>query len=662
MSRGFPRFGILLYLAGSMALAIIPAVTLPGIAHAAATLGSGSSRPADPSWAADPSPAPLASLLLESADLPVGFRPYAPLTGRLDAKRARALGMDLSRSGLLGHTWIHDWWSASTQTEVRDLVADAGTRETAEGAAASFDSTALQQGMARAPLPGTHFVGFRETIRRGHIDYLMLTLSIARGPYLFALTVLTPVQSSSSGYLLMSRLASAQSHKVPNDTPDTEASDSEIRAQIAGGLIGGLIVIPLIYLCILSVIAYLQNPLRGTRRRGRPQRARRQMAGPEVKDVSKRARNNRRMAQIRLAVQCLGGLIAGISVSLGLFLVPAGWYIFLLVGSIIIWAAGRYIQPGGSGRGKHRMALSGHRKFRVAVLLSAASAMIILGYGILVNYAVISAGPEGTATAAFSQLPNLGLIGLLLVSAGAICHRYARRLGSVEAHRLMLEDSRQAVLYLRSFGDDGLKLWTATLGRHSFIERFTPSRFDAFEEVLARHLSFAGPVVAVNAPGTSLPPLGAARETIDSADWQSTIATWMDESALIVFVVPPEHVTPGLLWELETVTTHGQWAKTLIVVPPVQPENLDRRWTAFFDAAGKLWPFTLRPPVHDPPPLLLAFRDNAWTVITARRRNEWAYGAALHQAWTQFKTGQGPHAEGRPSGLAGDHRAAFPII
>ncbi len=119
---------------------------------------------------------------------------------------------------------------------------------------------------------------------------------------------------------------------------------------------------------------------------------------------------------------------------------------------------------------------------------------------------------------------DLGTAGLVLVALGAIIFRSARRLGSVDARRLMLRDPRPPVLYLRSFGDDRLKLWTATFGRPSLIERFTLRRFDTFEEVLVRYLSRHGPVIAVNPPGTRLAPLGAARETIDSADWQSAVA------------------------------------------------------------------------------------------------------------------------------------------
>jgi hypothetical protein len=61
----------------------------------------------------------------------------------------------------------------------------------------------------------------------------------------------------------------------------------------------------------------------------------------------------------------------------------------------------------------------------------------------------------------------------------------------------------------------------------------------------------------------------------------------------------------------------------------------------------------MRPPAHDPHALVLAFRDNAWTAITARRRNEWSYGAALRQARARFGTGPRPHVEGPPQ-ILGD--------
>ncbi|MBL7551420.1 hypothetical protein I6A60_26695 [Frankia sp. AgB1.9] len=87
----------------------------------------------------------------------------------------------------------------------------------------------------------------------------------------------------------------------------------------------------------------------------------------------------------------------------------------------------------------------------------------------------------------------------------------------------------------------------ATLGWRSLIARFSPNRFDSFEEITARSLSAVGPVVAINPPGMTLPPLGAARATMSDVDWQSRIDEWMKQGALVVIAVPPFALTAGLL-------------------------------------------------------------------------------------------------------------------
>ena len=118
---------------------------------------------------------------------------------------------------------------------------------------------------------------------------------------------------------------------------------------------------------------------------------------------------------------------------------------------------------------------------------------------------------------------DLETAGLDCVVLGAIIFRTARRLGSIQARLLMLRDPRPPVLYLRAFGDDRLKLWTATFGRPSLIERFTLRRFDTFEEVLARYLS-RGPGHRRQAAQHQAGATGRRAETIDSGDWQSAVA------------------------------------------------------------------------------------------------------------------------------------------
>jgi len=587
----------------------------------------------------------LTAAMLDTGDLPAGFAPSASLTGPLTGQRAQQLGLPSGQSAA-PDTWVRTWLTADG-AEVIETAVDAGTGDNARAGAASGVSVLKQQGATRQPVTGFDVYG-------GYVGrYFELVLPLARGPYVFGLHVLLPASSTASAASadgLMSSLAAAQVGKVPADAPDTaRATDA---AGAAGAVVGSL----LGYLLLADGVGYLRNPLRrklwgpGSRRgRGEP-------TGNGVfdgaVDVSAAARRSRRTAVRRLAVQLAGlGLVA---YAADVFQVRF-WYAYLVAGLALVWAGGRFIRPAGAGRGGNRALMAGSHRILVTAMLIVASAMILSGLAAIVSFGLYQLQPQG---ATVQGLPGLGLpgsglpgsdlhgqgtitvqnlatvlegTGLGLLVLGAVIFRVARRLGSADARRLMLGDPRPPVLYLRSFTDDRLRLWTATLGRPSLVERFTLRRFDRFEEVLVRYLSRYGPVIALNPPGTRLAPLGAARDTIDSADWQSAVAGWMAQSALIVFLAPPSRVSQGLQWELRAVAEHGQWDKALVVVPPVPAARLQARWRAFGTACAGLWPFTVAGPLADPRALVLAFRHGRWDLTTADRRTEWSYAAALER-------------------------------
>jgi hypothetical protein len=615
-------------------LAVIP---LAGSASAAVRTAASGADLAGSTRAAAASNVRIPALMLETADLPAGFRPYLPMNGPLNARRARLLGgSPAAQVVALLHGWVRYWASPQTGVQVIEEAYDAGTGESARAAIQGFDSSVLARGLTERSI-GPHLRGFRSVLLVNGLKYMAIIVPFARGPYFFVLSVLGPPQSWSSAVGLTVDLAAVQSRKVPANTPNTGTSLSGFTPDTysaAGGAVGAL----LGYLGIVNGFAFLRNPLRRTRRRERPRVAHQWPDGQQVVDVSISARRYQKTARLRFAVQVIGVSIAACGADP--FLVSS-WYIFVLVGAAIVWAGGRFIHPKGQRVARSRAMLSGSRRIRVMLMMAFASTMLIIGAVAVIAYGLYQAEPPAEVAAsaasgsqALTQGTATGLewTGLILIAIAAVISRYARRLASVDAHRLMRRDARSPVLYLRSFGDDGLKLWTATLGRPSLIERFTPRRFDAFEEVIVRHLSLRGPVVALNPPGTTLPPLGAARETIDSADWQSAIVSWIEQSALIVFIAPPEHITPGLIWELEKVSTTQHWDKTMILVPPVPAYLLQGRWHALRQACMRLWPFTSLPAVEGSGALALTFQGNAWTVITADRQNEWAYSAALREA------------------------------
>ncbi|MGH3120953.1 MAG: hypothetical protein ACRDND_07945, partial [Streptosporangiaceae bacterium] len=354
-------------------------------------------------------------------------------------------------------------------------------------------------------------------------------------------------------------------------------------------------------------------------------------------DVSAAAKRSRRIAVGRLAVQLAGlGLVA---YAADIFQVRF-WYAYLAAGLAVVWAGGRFIHPAGAGRGSNGAITAGSHRSLVTVMLIVASMMSLIGLAAMVSFGLYQAQPPGATvqnlsghgtTTVQNLATDLEWTGLGLLVLGAVIFCVARRLGSVDARRLMLSDPRPPVLYLRSSGDDRLRLWTATFGRSPLVERFTFRRLDRFEEVLVRYLSRYGPVIAVHPPRSRLAPLRAARETIDSADWHSAVANWMARSALIVFLAPPDRITQGRQWELRAVGEHNRWDRALIVVPPVPAEQLKARWCAFGAACAGLWPFTVAGPVADPGTLILAFRHGRWDVTTADQRTEWSYAAALER-------------------------------
>ena len=606
-----------------VAAALVLAVITAAGAHAAPKAGTGGTGGSG-----------LAAAMLDTGDLPAGFQPNASMTGPLDGKRAQALGIDPSQFGS-HEALVRTWLSPQRTEEVVETGVDAWTHANALADIAAGTPDLVKQGLVRQPLPGpAHLDAYGGQFTQADGTRVFgLLLPLACGPYRFLLRVYAPASSAAPAGSVMSALAAAQVRKVPADTPDTEPVPDYVALPTVGLLLA--------YLLIVEGIAYWRNPLR--RKRGQA-RSTRPEAGPGIIDVSAAAKKNRRTAIWRLAIQFIGlsfaayGAVVGFTAYANGDLLAHFWYAYLIIGLAIVWAGGRFIRPAGVHHdhnrallpGKHKLLVTGMLTVAAAILLGLACAVVAGLNQSLSRGSTVQLGPGQALTPVQDVFDSLLFGAFVLVALGAIVLRSARRLGSIQARQLMLRDPRPPVLYLRSFGDDRLKLWTATFGRPSLIERFMPRRFDTFEEVLVRYLSGYGPVIAVNPPGTRLAPIGAARETIGDADWKAAVATWMAQSRLIVFATPPSDVKDGLRWELEAVSGHGYWDKALILVLPVPAKQLQARWQRLL---GKgLWPFMVPGPVDDPHALVLALTNGQWQVISADRRSEWSYSAALERA------------------------------
>jgi hypothetical protein len=193
------------------------------------------------------------------------------------------------------------------------------------------------------------------------------------------------------------------------------------------------------------------------------------------------------------------------------------------------------------------------------------------------------------------------------------------------------------VLYLRNFTDDDIQMPTSRLSRNSLVERIAVYRLERFEEVIVRHLSDAGPVIAVNPPGMEKTPIGAARINLANTDWRASVRQYIGSARLIVVGAAPEGSTEGLAWELSEIARAGALDRTLLVFPPLRSQAVQDRRAVFAVMAGD---FGLPPElavgadrhlvlVRDPQPANGAARRRAWHT---RRRTEWGYAVALRDA------------------------------
>jgi hypothetical protein len=355
---------------------------------------------------------------------------------------------------------------------------------------------------------------------------------------------------------------------------------------------------------------------------------------PGVVDVTPVARGQQSKALRRHVLRLVAVLIAlpGLIPFLwpqSLFLVPLGWGVGY---GPTLW---QWLWQHRSRRARGRRLFTGSRPVRVTLLVTGATVLMMAGLFFIFTSGAFSTWAVGEDE---EGLRNLWLLGLGLIVIGTSLYTLARRLAALSARELLRRDTRPVMLYLRAFADDDLKLRTATYNRPSLIERLSPRRFDRFEEVIARHLGDLGPVIAVNPPGISLPPLGAARETLSDKDWQRTVARWMAEAQLILVQAAPPVVTEGLAWELQSINAQGLWPKTLFVLPPVPAALLRARWRRFAGLLGRIGASELALPA-DPVEVLTAVwsHEQGWLVFVADARNEWTYAAALMEVATQLK-------------------------
>ncbi len=404
-----------------------------------------------------------------------------------------------------------------------------------------------------------------------------------------------------------------------------------MQSQYAGAILGGLLALVGLYWLVPTVVSRRSKAFRPHLRPSPPTGGESFTVACDVSATASRLRNT---ARIRLALSASGALfiLYGLLPILwpwSIVCVPLGILLAVVAPHLILVA--RPDIPAESIR-------TTHHRLRVRIYFATAVVLVVSGIlfifiGIVLNAAVSTVptqqlDPDVSSGTSAAFL----LIGIAALGAGIGIHVRARRLAARDATEAMRRDPRPPLVYLRCFGDEGIRLLRAIGARSNFLDQLSPRRTDSFERALARCLDKFGPFVALNPPGTRLAPLGAARLSVDGEDnWHGTIKEWISRASRIVVLVPPAELGPSLLWELQHVTAPELIDKVILVVPPLAAGDMAQRLVTFLDGISSIPAFSTLPAAASPEARALIWRGE-WQAITSHGAGEWSYRGALEWA------------------------------
>ena len=148
-----------------------------------------------------------------------------------------------------------------------------------------------------------------------------------------------------------------------------------------------------------------------------------------------------------------------------------------------------------------------------------------------------------------------GCIGYSLVMVGR-SERWPTYDSLDKVYKDLFESSRDLVLYLRSFDDDGSQI-------HVVPAPNSNTRFGTDEEDLCEQLFRIGLVFAIGRPNEHLPEIGSYRLYANDADWKNVVTALIGRARLIVLRTG---FSSGLIWELEAIIEAEKLSDTMFVL------------------------------------------------------------------------------------------------
>jgi len=234
-----------------------------------------------------------------------------------------------------------------------------------------------------------------------------------------------------------------------------------------------------------------------------------------------------------------------------------------------------------------------------------------------------------------SDVPDLvGFIIAFTAIAALGIDRWGRSLLARDAHRVLDDDNRPHILYLRYFGDDKLKIRASRISRRGFLGRISPFHMRRFEEVVGWRLDEAGPLIALSDPTGRMRKLGAAKLSLPLHGWEPKVQKLAIDSLAVVVSAAPKHVRDGLMAELKMLDQALPHSRIILVIPPLPKRFLKLRWHKFIEAVHGLDVFS---GIEEANPnlgakVIVYVKGNGWTGFGGSDHSEWTYAASVQLA------------------------------
>ena len=228
-------------------------------------------------------------------------------------------------------------------------------------------------------------------------------------------------------------------------------------------------------------------------------------------------------------------------------------------------------------------------------LLQIIGAIFLLGIAVIPFFAL-----------QFAKLDLLGVYDYLLIGVsviilfvvGSICFGLGKVIQLPSADKLMADDKRSCVLYLRSFEFDTV----ASENHVALLPLPDPTmagvaailRNKNYEETLSKVFSEIGPCIAVGKPGFEAQVPGFSRKPLSMETWQTEVQRLMQEAALVVIC---SGNTEGVLWELQEAKSIVPLERLLILITRDTSQAWWKRAQEIFD--HKLPEFPRYPPYQE---------------------------------------------------------------